>query len=262
MKLLYLQTKSHLGHLCFKASSNWGKIYLLSISYLLRNIGLTYCCTWSLQECTVELSERWQMIRHRLGSQWLCWLLNLCFTCSWGAKEIVETENERTDGWPGPALPRKWGKPGRRTLHKQHSSSFRGASIGPIGVWISAVLGSRVWTIPVSEMENAAVSLQRKAQFPLSKLQPIPSGHQGYGRRLTGFPAWGHEEAVWEEAISQVWGWTHTDAGHSFNPLPCFFCQLQCWLYQDSHSLRSGPDTNLTEQWLDRHIFMQNTVLA
>lgn len=95
MKLLYLQMKSHLGHL-LKLPVTEARCLCFSISYLLRNMGLTYCCRWTLQGCTVELGERWHTIRHRLGSWWLCWLLSLCFTCGWRAKEI--SERGRTKG--------------------------------------------------------------------------------------------------------------------------------------------------------------------
>lgn len=226
-----------------------------SISYLLRNMGLTYCCRWTLQGCTVELGERWHTIRHRLGSWWLCWLLSLCFTCGWRAKEI--SESGRTKGQTdGQALLRagKCRRPGRRTVHKQHSSSVQ-CGVNLCTVWDKGVNYSSKWNGHLRCVPGEESSLPA---------QPIPGGHQRCGRRLAGFPGSTAQHEVvtgWEEAISQVWGQTHTDvsmSAQSFNPLatvPCSFHQLWCWLCQDSHSLGAGQDINLTEQWLDSHIF-------
>lgn len=50
-----------------------------------------------------------------------------------GQRDCRERENKRTDGWPGPASAGKCRRPGRRTLHKQRSSSvLRGANLGTI----------------------------------------------------------------------------------------------------------------------------------
>lgn len=190
--------KSHLGHLCFKASSNWGKMCLLSVSYLPRNMGLTYCCRWTLQGCRGEPGEWWQTIRHRLGSWWLCWLLSLCFTCGWRAKDIAERgrtkgqrENKRTDGGPGPASAGKRRRPGRRTLHKQRSSSvLRGVNLGTIwgkGVNYSSKWNGRLRCVPGEESSLPAQPTPAHLQRPAGmweKARWVPREHS---------PPWGHD---------------------------------------------------------------------
>lgn len=118
-------------------------------------------------------------------------------------------------------------------------------------------------------MENADVSLERKAHFPLSPLQPIPSGHQECGRRLAGFPrSIAQHEAgpPWRGCLGRGylpglranshWCWACLHRVLTLWPLvPCSFHQLQCCLCHDSCSLGAGQNTNLIEQWLDSHIF-------
>lgn len=109
------------------------------------------------------------------------------------------------------------------------------------------------------------MSLGRKAHFLLSLLQPIPSGHQGCGRRLTEFLG----STAQHEIMRRLSGKRLSPRSEgklllilgmpaqSLSPLalvPCSFHQLQFWLCHDSHSLSAGQDTDLNEPLLDSSI--------
>lgn len=119
-------------------------------------------------------------------------------------------------------------------------------------------------------MENSDVSLGRKALFLLSPLQPIPSGHQGCGRRLAWFP-WSTAQHEGMKRLpgkrlarsylpglraNSHWCWARLQRISTPWPLvPCSFHQLWCWLCHDSNSLSAGQGVILIEQWLDSYIF-------